>query len=164
MIIHQSIAAIALPSLVFFVGCFSSESNPDGRQNVSGSITLNGQPLTGMAGIKLDPVAGGDGGGQAQIMTGNYLMTGPDGVKPGKYIVRITASVDFDKSTGKPADNTLQFGNEVPVDVVPPEFNKESTIEFEVVDGKSSTFNYDIKTDYAPKMPANAKGKEAVPL
>ena len=154
---------LALP-LIAALGC-SSVENPDGRENVSGTITINDQPLTGIAGIKFEPIdKQGDGGGQGQIRTGKYMLTGFDGVKPGKYLVRITASVDFDKTTGKIADNTLQFGNEVPVDVVPPEFNRDSKIEFEVVAGKDNVFNYDIVTDYVPKMPENPKGKAAIPL
>lgn len=157
---------IALTSLcpILFGGC-SGPKNPDGRENVSGTITLNGEPLTAMAGIVFSPLEEGSrDGGQGQITAGKYALTGADGVKPGKYIVRITASIDFDKKTGKPADNTIQFGSEVPVDVVPPEFNRDSTIEFEVVKGKNNVFNYDIKTDYVPEMPKNAKTKEAIPL
>lgn len=151
-------------SPILFGGC-SGPKNPDGRENVSGTISLNGEPLTGMSGILFSPqVAGSDGGGQGLISNGKYALTGSDGVKPGKYIVRITSSMDFDKSTGKPADENSLFGSEVPVDVVPPEFNKESTIEFEVVAGKNNVFSYDIQTDYAPQMPKNAKTKEAVPL
>lgn len=158
--------SIALISLSFLpTGGCSGPSNPDGRQNVSGTITLNGAPLTGMSGIVFSPVAdGSDAGGQGQINTGEYALTGADGVKPGKYIVRITASVDFDITTGKQADNTIQFGSEVPVDLVPPEFNKQSTIEFEVVAGENNVFDYDIKTDYVAKMPENATTKEAIPL
>jgi hypothetical protein len=157
--------ALLISLLVFPVSGCSGPKNPDGRENVSGTITINGAPLTGMAGIVFSPtVEGSDGGGQGQINTGKYALTGADGVKPGKYIVRITASIDFDIKTGKPADNTIEFGSEVPVDLVPPEFNKESKIEFEVVAGKNNNFDYDIKTDYVPAMPANAKTKEAIAL
>ncbi len=157
------IALISLSPLLFG-GC-SGPPNPEGRENISGTITLNGEPLTGMSGIVFSPVTeGSDGGGQGQITNGKYALTGFDGVKPGKYIVRITSSIDFDKKTGKPGDNTIEFGSEVPVDVVPAEFNKQSTIEHEVVAGKNNNFDYDIKTDYVPEMPKNARTKEAIPL
>ncbi len=159
-----ALIALAALSPLLLNGC-SKPKNPDGRENVSGTITLNGAPLTGMAGIVFSPVEeGSDAGGMGQISNGKYALTGADGVKPGKYIVRISSSIDFDKSTGKPADNTSVFGSEVPVEVVPPEFNKNSTIEFEVVAGKNNVFNYDIKTDYVPQMPKNTKTKEAIPL
>jgi len=158
------IFALLSCSLIMTVGC-SGPGNPDGRENVSGSITLNGKPLMGMSGILFSPIEeGSDGLGQGQINAGKYALTGANAVKPGKYIVRITSSIDFDKKTGKPADNTIQFGSEVPVDVVPAEFNKESTIEFEVVANKDNVFNYDIKTNYVPAMPANAKTKEEIEL
>lgn len=157
------ILVLALSPLL--VGGCSTPPNPDGREDVSGAITLNGEPLTAMSGIVFSPIVeGSNDGGQGQIVAGEYAITGADGVKPGKYIVRITASIDFDKKTGKPGDETIQFGSEVPVDVVPPEFNKNSTIEFDVVAGKDNVFNYNIETDYVPEMPKNAKTKEAVPL
>lgn len=119
----------------------------------------------GMSGILFSPIEeGSDGLGQGQISGGKYALTGANAVKPGKYIVRITSSIDFDKKTGKPADNTIQFGNEIPVDVLPPEFNRESTIEFEVVANRDNVFNYDIKTSYVPVMPADAKAKDGIEL
>ena len=33
------------------------------------------------------------------------------------------------------------------VSLVPPEFNEQSTIEFEVVAGQKNVFDYDIKTE-----------------
>lgn len=164
--ICNTLAFIALLSLCLLsaVGC-SGPSNPDGRENVSGTITLNGEPLMGMSGILFSPIEkGSDGFGQGQITAGKYALTGADGVKPGKYIVRITSSIDFDKKTGKPADNTIQFGSEIPVDVVPAEFNTESKIEFEVVANRDNVFSYDIKTTYVPTMPLNAKPKEGIEL
>ena len=161
---NQLAFSLMLIWLVWVGGC-SGPRNPDGRENVSGSITLNGEPLMGMSGILFSPIEkGSDGFGQGQIIAGKYALTGANAVKPGKYIVRITSSIDFDKKTGKPADSTIQFGSEVPVDVVPAEFNKDSKIEFEVVANKNNVFNYDIKTKYVPVMPANPKTKEEIEL
>ena len=151
-----SIAALS------FLGCDSEPPNPDGRETITGDISLNGEPLVGMAGISFVPVDGGDGGGKAQIKQGSFVASGYDGVKPGKYTVKIFATVDFDRKTGKIADNTIQFGNEVTVQLVPPEFNEKSTIEFEVVAGGGNVFDYDIKTDYVPKMPSGSKGKGGI--
>ncbi|MEZ6074232.1 MAG: hypothetical protein R3C56_00745 [Pirellulaceae bacterium] len=97
---------------ILFGSC-SGPKNPDGRENVSGTITLNGEPLTAMAGIVFSPLEEGSrDGGQGQITAGKYALTGADGVKPGKYIVPLTpASIDFDKKTGKPADN-LRYSSE----------------------------------------------------
>jgi hypothetical protein len=75
-------------SLILIGGC-SGSRNPDGRENVSGMITLNGKPLMGMSGILFSPIEkGSDGLGQGQINAGKYALTGANGVKPGKYIVR----------------------------------------------------------------------------
>ncbi|RCS42191.1 hypothetical protein DTL42_20390 [Bremerella cremea] len=150
---------------ISLAGCSSSAPpNPDGRETIRGTIKLNGSPLGGMAGITFVPVDGGDGGGRAQIKEGSYELSGYDGVKPGKYIVQIFATVDFDKTTGEIGDHTMKFGNEITVAVVPPKFNEESKIEFEVVPGGNNVFDYDIQTDYVPKMPKGAKGKAEVPI
>ncbi|MDO4587339.1 MAG: hypothetical protein Q4C95_08585 [Planctomycetia bacterium] len=146
------IAFVSLCCLILFnlTGC--EKKNPDGRENVSGMITLNGEPLQGSAGIHFDPVDGDKtAGGHGQIMTGKYLLTGQDGVKPGKYIVRISALATFDKRTDDYATADTLFEHEYTVTVVPPEFNVGSTIEFEVVKGKKNIFDYDIKTDFQPE-------------
>lgn len=168
--IQKATARVARLSLLVaglalaIVGCGSEPPNPDGRETVTGSITLNGSPLVGTAGIRFEPVDGGNGGGSAQLTEGSFVASGYDGLMPGKYIVRIVAVANFDKTTGELADNTVAFGNEVSVQVVPPEFNEKSTIEFEVVEGGDNVFNYDIKTDYKPAMPKSSSGKAEVPL
>ena len=156
----------ALPLLILswmlsILGCGGS-TNPDGRLDVSGMITLNGKPLEGLSGIRFDQVGGGDGGGKGQIRNGAYEITGYDAVKPGKYIVRIFATVDYDRKTGKLADNQIKEGDAIAVDLIPTEFNSNSKIEFEVVQGKKNVFNYDIVTDYVPEMPKGSKGKGEV--
>ncbi len=149
--------------MVLFVteGC-TKKTNPDGREDVSGTITLNGKPLEGGSGIRFDPVDGDHtAGGSGQIMTGKYLLTGQDGVKPGKYIVRIHATAAFDKRTNTYATNETDIGHEYSVKLVPDEFNMGSKIEFEVLKGKKNVFNYDIVTDFKPER-VDKREKRAV--
>lgn len=141
-----------LTFVFFIVGC-KKNTNPDGRMDVSGKITMNGSPVRGSPIVRFDPVgddklAGGNGFIDAK---GNYFLTGQDGIKPGKYIVRISALDTFDKATDTWRTAETPEGREYGVRVVPREFNDESTIEFEVVEGKKNVFNYNIESDAPPE-------------
>jgi hypothetical protein len=150
-------------TLVLFVvflslisGC--GQENPDGRETITGTITLNGFPLTcsGGARIAFLPADGGTGGrpgGAGSINNGKFSLTLQDAVKPGKYIVRIEATDLYNGQTGKSAaEEAIPEMMEVQVSILPPEFNKDSKIEFEVVRGKTNVFDYDIKTDFTPDI------------
>ncbi len=139
-------------AMFFMTGC-KKNTNPDGRLDVSGKITMNGAPTRGSAIIRFDPVgndkmAGGSGFIDAK---GNYLLTGQDGVKPGKYIVRISSVDTFDKATDTWRTAETPEGREYAVRVVPREFNDESKIEFEAISGKRNVFSYDIVSDAKPE-------------
>ncbi|MGI6402218.1 MAG: hypothetical protein ACOX0A_08960 [Thermoguttaceae bacterium] len=156
----------AVSALVVTTGC--KPKNPDGRENVSGKITLNGEPFgakSGIFAIRFDPI-GEDktAGGHAQVRQGAYLLTGQDGVKPGKYIVRLTGSATFDRTTNDYADAQTTMENEYQVTLVPPEFNTESDIEFEVVAGKKNVFNYDIQTNFSGEEADGGRKKAVVDL
>ncbi len=157
---------------LFLLGCLllpclsgCGKKNPDGREDVSGTITLNGQPLQGAAGIFFDPGPNAKGaGGTGQILSGKYLLTMQDGVKPGKYTVRISCTATFDKKTGELATPNTKFEDEFNTAIIPPEFNEKSNIEFEVVQGKKNIFDYDIKTDFKPQKPPKKNAKPVVDL
>jgi len=137
-----------------FSGCKGRPANPDGRLDVSGKITLNGGAFVGadMCIIAFIPIDAGDPpSGVSSTMfdpkTGKYLLTLQDGLKPGKYKVAISARGVYDKKTKAPVTPETAEGNEYFVTLVPPEFNKESKIEFEVVKGKKNVFDFDVKAE-----------------
>ncbi|MDR2437829.1 MAG: hypothetical protein LBE12_00470 [Planctomycetaceae bacterium] len=135
--------------ILVLLGC--QNTNPDGRENVSGRILLNGQPLQGSARIVFDPLEGSQqDGGSGQIMSGNFLLTQQDGVKPGKYCVRIFATITYDKTTNLPATKETRDYNEYTMSIIPPEFNVNSDLEFEVIKGKKNVYNYNIVTSLKP--------------
>lgn len=163
----KSLLVLAVAATLLVAGGCKPQ-NPDGREDVSGKITLNGKPLgekTGVFAIKFDPT-GDDksAGAHGQIQSGAYKLTGQDGVKPGKYIVRITGTATFDRSTNDYADANTTMENEYQVVLVPAEFNSESTLEFEVVAKKKNVFNYDIVTDFSGEEADKGKKKAEVSL
>jgi hypothetical protein len=139
-------------SILFLVFSGCQPDNPDGRENVSGQILLNGQPLEGSSRIVFDPIEGDSrNGGGGQIRSGNFLLTQQDGIKPGKYCVRIFATLTYDKTTNTLATKETLDYNEYTMDIIPPEFNVNSSLEFEAVKGNKNVYNYDIKTSFKPK-------------
>ena len=158
---------IATLVLCHSLGC--KKANPEGRENVNGTITLNGKAIDPKwtAAISFVPAdgRGATEGGGGQINQGRYLLTGPDGVMPGKYRVKLFMNQYYDVKTGEPAtENTGEFDS-VHIGMIPREFNEDSTLEFEVVKGRKNVFDYDIVTDYAPdpaSIPRTAKPKPVV--
>ena len=140
---------------VFLLGCAGEPIDPEaiGRETVEGTILINGQPIAGPANISFIPLDASvrDAGGGGKISpTGKYSLTGRNGVKPGKYRVRIAGSATYDRRTGAPATPEMTFGSEYTVRLVPPEFNENSTLEFEVVAGTKNVFDYDMITSFVP--------------
>lgn len=140
--------SLLLAFVVLLGGC-AKEGNPDGRQDVSGTIKLNGEPLKSTGFIFFEPLDGtGSDGGRIPITNGRFLLTGQDGIKPGKYRVRISAVATFDKSTDTYRTPDTPDWREYQVRLIPEEFNEKSSLEFEVVEGKKNVFDYDVVTDF----------------
>ncbi|MDR2705994.1 MAG: hypothetical protein LBC02_09475 [Planctomycetaceae bacterium] len=134
------------------VGC--QHTNPDGREDVSGKITLNGVPITATSAnivfdpLETDPMAGGVG---TILRDGAFHLTGANAIKPGRYRIRFSANISYDSTTLQPATPQTDIVNFYNVSLLPDEFTTEkSTLTFEVMKGKKNVFNYDIVTDYKP--------------
>ena len=147
-----------LCSLMCLSGC-GKPANPEGRLDVSGLITYNGGSFEGatMCTIAFEPLSDKSAGSSSApiLESGKFLCTMHDGLKPGKYRVKFYAQALYDKRTKTPIGP--DFGNKEGdeayryiVNFLPPEFNENSTVEFEVVAGKKNVFDYNIETSYVP--------------
>jgi hypothetical protein len=116
------------------LGCGSS----DGRLPVTGKITLKGQPIPeGTINFQSPDGAVMTGG---VIKDSKYEVAADKGLLPGKYIVRISVA-----KPGTVAVEPLPGESGPPAEeLVPPEFNAASTLEFEVKDGTKNEFNFDV--------------------
>jgi len=144
---------LSLP-LITLLGCGKTlDPAAAGREPVSGTIRLNGQPLEIGARIFFSPFDRGDstaGSAGHIVKGGKYSLTGRNGVKPGKYRVGITCEQTYDRKTNSPRTAETLDVDEYHVCIVPPEFNTKSTIEFEVVTGQKNIFDYNIETSFVP--------------
>src|SRR5688572_116279 len=76
-------------AVVLLPGCGGSDG-PE-RYAVSGSVTLDGQPLDSGS-ILFGPEGDGGNGGGATITNGEYSIPADSGLVAGKYRVRITSA------------------------------------------------------------------------
>ena len=134
--------AVLLMQCIVLTGC--TEANP--RREVTGMISLKGTPLAEGV-IEFQPLTTATMGmpatnAGAVIADGNYMIPAEHGLVPGTYKVLISSGdgVTPDDPEGMPGPS----GNFVSKDRIPPEFNRNSTVEVEVVDGAPNTFNFDI--------------------
>jgi len=111
---------------------------------VSGTVTLDGQPVE-EGSINFIPIEGNTGAGAGAIITkGRYHIASEKGVSPGKNRVEIRAFKNSGKRmidpTGAPGAMT-----EERVPAFPPEYNDQSTLVREVKAG-SNTFDFEAQT------------------
>lgn len=118
-------------AVVALIGC----SGGNGRQSVSGSVTLGGQPVASGA-ISFRPAEGTDGpSAGGAIKDGHFTLEKANGLLPGKYTVGIQAF----RKTGRIV-NDPQFGKTD--EMVPVRFREEGTLEATVTSGSDNQFEY----------------------
>jgi hypothetical protein len=127
-----------LPALVLAAGC----EKDNGRQEVSGTVTLGGKPLPDGI-IMFIPVSAEQGTQvSVAISNGAYRVPRDKGLVPGKYKVAISS---VDGKTPESGDAPPgPSGNFASKNRIPPEYNQDSKIEVEVKKGQPNTFNYEI--------------------
>ena len=131
----------------FAVGC---SGRYGGRADVTGTVTLEGQPLKEGT-IDFSPLDQQGTFSGAKIIDGNYAMTKGDGLQPGKYLVRISSgdgkTPASDEEIAAPGGST----NIVSIDLIPPEYNVASKEEREVKAGAVNKFDFNIPMANRPK-------------
>ena len=141
--LRLSFGAGLVASVVLVTGCSDSY---DGRMEVSGKINLKGQPIKDGAIIMFEPLDNQDTGGNVTTTGGAYTLPRPAGLKPGRYLVRITAGdgrtavnpVDPDAPPGPGGTNIISR------DLVPPDWNVRSKKEVTVTKDGPNKFDFDI--------------------
>lgn len=139
-------------SVVFAAGC---TENYGGRQEISGTVTLKGQPIQDGALIVFAPLDGQDTGANAGIANGAFTIPRENGLKPGKYLVRVTAGDGV--TAVNPLDEEAQDAeaepgpgggrgntNIISKELVPKDWNVNSKQQVTVTADGPNAFDFDI--------------------
>jgi hypothetical protein len=108
------------------------------RLPITGSVKYQGRPASGLM-VTFQPLSPETGGSGGQVMDGEFSIQAIDGLRPGKYLVRI---YDVASYSGEPARDGN--GNPVPSIKVPPQYNDSSKLTIEVKGGDANHFSFEI--------------------
>jgi hypothetical protein len=138
----RAVSAMVLVAFAFVEGC---GPHSDGRQEVSGSIKLKGQPLD-QGSITFIPLSDSKATQEgAPIANGHYKIDRQHGLMPGSYRVSITSGDGRTRADAPPDQAPGPTGaNIISKDRIPPEYNINSKQDVEVTEKKPNTFNFDI--------------------
>lgn len=122
---------------VAFVGC----GPKDGLTPVSGTITLDGQPLE-KGTVNFAPKGGPGTATGAPIENGKYEAR----VSPGKMAVTIYAqkTVPIENPTPEQVERGI---TETTEDIVPAKYNRASTLEADIVEGQKDPVDFALTTE-----------------
>ena len=129
-------------ALIFAVALAGCSDPHKGKVAVSGKITLKGAPLNNGI-VMFEPLDNQGTGGSAMLANGEYSIPKANGLKAGKYLVRVTAGDGkTQESTGEPGPGGST--NIVSKDLVPPEWNQRSKQEVTVKGDDTNTLDFNI--------------------
>jgi hypothetical protein len=138
-------------------GCSDQYS---GRYAISGKVTLEGKPLD-EGQILFFPIENQDTTTGVGIANGRYEIPRQNGLKPGKYLVRITSGdLKTPEVTDEEAASPGGSTNVMATDRIPPEWNISSDKQVEVKESGGNEFNFDIPKAIDTKKAADAKKKK----
>jgi hypothetical protein len=141
--IRTHFCAVILLLALVMTGCSDSY---DGRMEISGTVKLKGQALKDGAIVMFEPLDKQDTAGNASLTRGAFTIPKASGLKPGKYLVRITAGDG--KTAVNPVDPSTPpgpgSGNIISKDLVPLDWNVNSKQEVTVTKDGPNKFDFDI--------------------
>jgi hypothetical protein len=154
---YLSQAALALLAFLA-VGCSTSPSidySKAGLVDVSGSVTMDGEPLQAAV-ITFEMPDGQFSFGETDA-EGRYSLQfdsfGKLGVTPGPKVVRISTTKKVlglnaeEGETPKGEESTESSPQQQNLELVPARYNKDSDLKVKVEPSKSQTFDFDLKSD-----------------
>jgi hypothetical protein len=128
---------------VSLAGC--GDSDGLAREAISGTVTLDGQPLADGA-IQMLPINRTEGtAGGAIVKDGKYTIEREKGLLPGQYRVVISSS-----QAGAAAPSDGPPGpvptSDAPKDPIPAKYNIETTLTADVKSGTPNVFPFELST------------------
>ena len=130
--------------LMTFGGC-SEKSDGLPREAVSGTVTLDGQPLPKGLIQFLPSSAKEVMSGGAVIEDGKFSIARNEGLLPGIYRVDITSSAGSEPLTPGEPPGPAKTTKTTPKDLIPQQYNLKSTLTAEVKAAAANTFDFTLK-------------------
>lgn len=134
--------AIRLPLLLAFAVFFGCRGEPDGRVEVAGKVTFDGQPLT-TGNVTFVSTDGGTSSG-ARISDGEFHLPSARGLGPGIYRVRIVSfqptgkQIPDDDNPGQMIEETRQ--------VIPPQYNSKTELTVKIPEEASDALLFELQS------------------
>src|SRR5260221_611816 len=129
---------------VVLAGC---SDRYDGRMEINGTVKLNGHPIKDGALVEFTPLEGQGTGATTMTTGGTYAFPRDKGLKPGKYLIRVSAGDG--KTAVNPVDPDTPPGpsggtNVISKDLVPADWNVASKQERTISKDGPNTFDFVI--------------------
>ena len=130
-------------AIVFILGVVGCGDRFDGRVEVNGAVKFKGQSLTD-ATVSFSPLEGQNTQAQVLVTDGKYRIERQSGLKPGKYLIRVSKgdgkTVYLAKGEAPGPTNT----NIISKELVPDDWNVNSKQERTVSKDNPNTFDFSI--------------------
>jgi hypothetical protein len=128
-------------------GCGSTDGL--NRQAISGSVTLDGQPIS-IGAILFEPATQESGTAVgATIRQGNFTISRRDGPVPGSYRVRVYASSGIQ---APPAKGQTDHTPRPMVERIPARYNTETELLERVLSGHVNRYRLDLSSSGPPNL------------
>jgi hypothetical protein len=119
-----------------------------GRVEVSGDVRLKGLPLKDGI-VIFEPLDGQDTRAQQAIIDGSYIIVRESGLKPGKYLIRVTAGdvktpVNIINPDEGPGPSATGSTNVMAKELVPDKWNRNSKEQRTVTSESPNKIDFDI--------------------
>ena len=130
-------------------GCGGGDGLP--RQAVSGTVTLDGQPLDAAL-ITFTPLGAGSDStsGAAQVAGGSFSISQADGLIPGEYRVAISVSKEAPVKPSRKVETDSVTGEEIAPptsalrEMLPARYNTKSELKAQVTEGGPNRFTFEV--------------------
>ncbi len=137
-------AVLTVPGLLAVAGPGCSQGDGVDRQALSGTVRLDGRPLTSGS-ILFEPISERAGTAVgAKIRHGEFVIARDDGPVPGLYRVRIYASSGVQAPAPKGASERKPRPM---VELIPSKYNSHSELTAQVVSGRNRPSAYDLEPE-----------------
>lgn len=121
----------------------------EGREEISGTVKLKGQPIKDGAIVMFEPMESQGTATNVAVTGGAFTVPRTTGLKPGKYLVRVTAGdgktpVNPTNPDEPPGPGGRGNTNIISKELVPSDWNVNSRQEVTVKKGGPNKFDFDI--------------------